>query len=361
MRRVALLGCGGFIGSHLLEGILRRTNWEVLGWDSDSHRLEPLLGSPNFSFFPGDLYQDPMLEEKLAGCDAILSLAAICWPSRYSSEGRAVIESNFMQPARLVEIAARLGIWLIHFSTSEVYGKTLGGTLVPGTDAFPDAALLREDASPFILGPLHRSRWSYACAKQLLERWIHAHHQEQGLRYTIVRPFNFIGPGMDFLPGFEPGEGTPRVLACFLSSLLDGSPMRLVDGGRARRTFLYIDDVVDAMLRMLERPDRAQNQVFNLGHPGNEVSIRQLALQMRVAFARATGEEAYLRHPCEEVSALDFYGEGYDDSDRRLPDIRKARELLDWEPRVSLDEALSRIAGFVWAAHGRPSLLAVPK
>ena len=348
MRRIALLGCGGFIGSHLLGGILGRTRAEVLGWDLDAHRIRAHLDDPRFSFFEGDLYEDPLLEEKLAGCDVIVSLAAICWPSRYSGEGAAVIESNFTQPARLVELAARLGIWLVHFSTSEVYGKTSS-----------ERTFLREDDSPFLLGPLHRSRWSYACAKQLLERWIYAHHQESGLRYTLVRPFNFIGPGMDFLPGFEPGEGTPRVLACFLAALLNGTPLKLVEGGSAQRTFLYIDDVVDAVLRMLERPDKAQNQVFNLGHPGNEVSIRELALRMREAFARASGEDAYRDHPCVEVPAGEFYGDGYDDSERRLPDIHKARDLLGWEPRVALDEALARITTYVWDAHGRSLLAAV--
>lgn len=353
--RVALLGCGGFIGSHLLTGILRRTDWDVLGWDLEAHRLEPFLADPRLTFFKGDLYEDPALEAKLAGCDVIVSLAAICWPSRYSGEGAAVIESNFTQPARLVEMAARLGVWLVHFSTSEVYGRTLSGALGPAGAARPEWTRLDEETSPFVLGPLHRSRWSYACAKQLLERWIYAHHQESGLRYTLVRPFNFIGPGMDFLPGFESGEGTPRVLACFLAALLDGRPLQLVDGGRARRTFLYIDDVVDAVLRILQRPERSQGQVFNLGHPGNEVTIRELAEHMKEAFALASGDAAHRNHPCMEVSAEAFYGEGYDDSDRRLPAIDKARALLGWEPRVSLPEALARISEHVWAAYGRPS------
>ncbi len=350
IKRIALLGCGGFIGSHLLAGLLQRTDLEVLGWDFDSHRIEPFLGHPRFSFFPGDLYRDPDLEKKLSSCNAVISLAAICWPSRYSGEALSVIESNFLEPARLVETVARLGKWLIHFSTSEVYGKTQGKN---------DSALLREDISPFILGPVHRSRWSYACAKQLLERWIFAHNQEHGLLYTLVRPFNFIGPGMDFLPGLEAGEGTPRVLACFLAALLNGEPMKLVDGGHAQRTFLHIDDAVDAVLRMLENPDRAQDQIFNLGHPGNEVSIKELADQMRGAFARASGQDVYLDHPTLEISAREFYGEGYDDSDRRLPDIRKARELLGWEPRIPLNTALSRIAAHVWATHGQPSPLAI--
>jgi len=178
----------------------------------------------------------------------------------------------------------------------------------------------------------------------------------------LIRPFNFIGPDMDFLPGLESGEGTPRVLACFLSALLRGEPLALVDGGSARRTFLHIDDAVDALMKLLENPDKARNQIFNLGHPGNEVSIRQLADQLRLAFSEVTGRDEYLHHPCADIASRDFYGEGYDDSDRRLPDIRKARELLDWEPCISLDEALRGIVSHVWLTHGRISpLLAAQK
>jgi len=349
MKRIALLGCGGFIGSHLLEALLR-ADYDVLGWDAESHRITSQLGREGFSFYPGDLYQDPQLEEKLSGCDVVISLAAICWPSRYSSEGLEVIRSNFSEPARLVEIAARRKLWLIHFSTSEVYGKTLASQLGPQAENTMDLNLLSEDLSPMLLGPVRNSRWSYACAKQLLERWIFAHHLEKGLRFTVVRPFNFIGSGMDFLPGLENGEGIPRVLACFLSALLKGEPLKLVDGGKARRAFLHVDEAVDAVLRMLAKPEGAANQIFNLGHPGNEITIRGLAEMLREVFAEAAGEASYRNHPMEEVTAREFYGEGYEDSDRRLPDIRKASERLGWEPRISLREALKRIVGVVVAS-----------
>ncbi len=357
MRRVALLGCGGFIGSHLLAALLRRGDFEVVGWDSDAHRLAPLRHHPRCDFIEGDLYRDPELVARLAACEVVISLAAICWPSRYAGDGIAVIESNFLQPARLFEALTRRGAWLLHFSTSEVYGKTLASQLGPEAETRLDLNLLREDESPLLLGPVHSARWSYACAKQLLERWIYAQHRERGLRFTVVRPFNFIGPHMDFLPGFEAGEGVPRVLACFLSALLKGEPFPLVDGGLSRRTFLHIDDAVDAVLRMLDRPEAAQNQIFNLGHPGNEVAIRELAGLMRAAFAEATGRPEYRTHPEITVAARDFYGEGYDDSDRRLPDIRKARTLLGWEPRMSLPEALRRIAVDAVARHARHALL----
>ena len=130
---------------------------------------------------------------------------------------------------------------------------------------------MREDESALWLGPVHLERWSYACAKQLLERVIFASGRHHGLPFTIVRPFNVIGPRMDFVPGVD-GEGVPRVLAAFMSALLAGEDLLLVDGGQRRRSFVYVDDFVAAIGRMLDRPQAAQGEIFNLGHPGNELS-----------------------------------------------------------------------------------------
>src|SRR6185295_13872206 len=113
-----------------------------------------------------------------------------------------------------------------------------------------------EESSPYLLGPLASQRWSYACAKQLLERYIYALHKEQGLNFTLIRPFNFLGPRMDFLPGRE-GEGLPRVLACFTGALLDRKPLPLVDGGESRRAFLAVEEAVAALRLMLKHPQRA--------------------------------------------------------------------------------------------------------
>src|SRR6185436_12395162 len=104
--------------------------------------------------------------------------------------------------------------------------------------------------------------------------------QEQGLAYTIIRPFNFLGPRMDFLPGRD-GEGIPRVLACFTSALLDRQPLQLVDGGHARRTFLAVEEAVEALRLMLEKPGMARDRIFNIGNPANEITIRSLAELMR--------------------------------------------------------------------------------
>jgi UDP-apiose/xylose synthase len=269
-------------------------------------------------------------------------LAAICNPSLYNTRPLEVIDVNSFGSLQLVALCAENGARLLYFSTSEVYGRTAGslqGTSGERIDADPAQALLREDESPLILGPVSAQRWCYACAKQLMERTVFAFGKERGLNYTIVRPFNFIGPRMDFLPGID-GEGVPRVLACFLSALIAGTPLQLVDGGHNRRAFTYIGDAIDACIKILERPDAAKGQIFNIGNPANETTIADLAALMMRLWNELVPDGSDKASAVRTVTAADFYGQGYEDSDRRVPDIRKARAMLGWEPKTSLEAAL---------------------
>ena len=349
MPRIALIGCGGFIGSHFLDAFLANPAWEIEGWDWESAKILRHLENPAFTFHQGDVYSYPGLEERLAKCDVVIALAAMCNPSQYNVRGVDVIESNFVQPRLIAELCARNGKWLIQFSTSEVYGQTLAHWTGQANPP-PSAYELDEATSPMLLGPISGLRWSYACAKQLLERYILALNREQGLPYTIIRPFNFLGTRMDYLPGLE-GGGIPRVLACFTAALLDKQPLTLVDGGHARRTFMAVEEAVDALRLMLERPDKARNQIFNLGHPGNETTIRGLAEMMREITAELTCDQTYFNHPMVEVPALEFYGEGYVDSDRRMPSIERARQLLKWNPQKDLREILRPVLAEAFRAY----------
>ncbi len=350
MPTIALLGCGGFIGSHFLDAFLPDPDVRIEGWDWTPAKILGHLQRPNFRFHAGDIYAQADLDDILSKCDVVVSLAAICNPSQYNTKALDVIDSNFIQARTIADRCARLGKWLIQFSTSEVYGQTLAHWTGAG-DASPALYEMDEEETPLLLGPVTRQRWSYACAKQLLERWVYALHAEKGLDFTIIRPFNFLGPRMDFLPGRE-GEGLPRVLACFTSALLDKKPLPLVDGGTARRTFLAVEEAVQALRLMIESPGLAQNRIFNLGHPGNETTIRGLAELMRRTAADITGDRAYLDLPLTDVSALEFYGEGYADSDRRMPRIDKALHLLGWEPKMGLPEILRRTLEDAFRIHG---------
>ena len=327
---VAIVGCGGFIGSHLLDAILERTRWRVFGVDLDFYRVQHRLNHERCEFLCADL-ADPAVVERLAKFPLVVNLAAICTPSRYMAESCEVIRSNYDHPAALATACARSGAWLVHFSTSEIYGRTA-----------PDSGELVEDSTPVLLGPVTASRWSYATAKLLAERFIAG---LPGLKWTVVRPFNFVGPYMDFMPGVD-GEGIPRVLANFSTALLRGEPLKLVNGGKAKRCFTSVHDAVDFLFALFavgadpKRCGGILSQAFNVGNPANELSIAELAGKMRSIFAKVRGVDVSTLPEPQVVSGEEYYGVGYDDSMRRLPSVVKADSLLGFKARIPLDVAL---------------------
>ncbi len=362
---VAIVGCGGFIGSHLLDAVLERTRWRVFGVDLDFYRLQHRLNHERCEFLCADL-ADPAVVERIAQFPLVVNLAAICTPSRYMGEACEVIRSNYDHPAALAEACAKSGAWLVHFSTSEIYGKTAA-----------DSGELVEDSTPAVFGPVTASRWSYATAKLLAERFIAG---LPGLRWTVVRPFNFVGPYMDFMPGVD-GEGIPRVLANFSTALLRGEPLKLVNGGKAKRCFTSVHDAIDFLFALFDAglgcalsfgvgdsPDAGCktaagaghsgrdavgvskvgaapgagvfSQAFNVGNAENEVSIAELAQKMRAIFAKVRGVDVSSLPEPQSVSGEEYYGAGYDDSMRRMPSVAKAERLLGFRARIPLDTAL---------------------
>ena len=327
---VAIVGCGGFIGSHLLDAILERTRWRVFGVDLDFYRVQHRLNHERCEFLCADL-ADPAVVERLAKFPLVVNLAAICTPSRYMAESCEVIRSNYDHPAALATACARSGAWLVHFSTSEIYGRTA-----------PDSGELVEDSTPVLLGPVTASRWSYATAKLLAERFIAG---LPGLKWTVVRPFNFVGPYMDFMPGVD-GEGIPRVLANFSTALLRGEPLKLVNGGKAKRCFTSVHDAVDFLFALFavgadpKRCGGVLSQAFNVGNPANELSIAELAGKMRSIFAKVRGVDVSTLPEPQVVSGEEYYGVGYDDSMRRLPSVEKAERLLGFKAQTPIDVVL---------------------
>jgi len=331
---VGIVGCSGFIGSHLIRYLLEHTRCKIIGVDCEQSRIDEFLSEKRFCFFQTDVLAHAEYEQKLLEADIVFSLAAICTPANYITTPLQVIEINYQHPVQLAQFCQKHNKWLIHFSTSEVYGKTLKALL---PDANVADQVLFEDSSPLIMGPISATRWSYASAKQLAERTIHALGQQRGLTWSIIRPFNFIGPQMDYIPGID-GEGIPRVAACFMDCLLHNKPLRLVNGGQARRTFTSIYDAVEALGAIVTSADKSKNQIFNIGNPANEVSIAEFAEHIiqryRILFPHA---------PCprvEAISAEKFYGEGYEDSDQRIPDISKITRLTGWKPRRDLQQTI---------------------
>jgi UDP-apiose/xylose synthase len=339
---VVVLGCDGFIGHHLVRRLLSIPDLEVVGWDRCRTRIQGFEAHPRFSFRFADIACNRSeLGEDIGRSQAVVNLAALCNPSLYGSRTLDVIRSNFTDVEPVVRLCAESGTKLLHLSSCEVFGRTMRSWIPHHDVDLPrEMDTMDEDLTPFLLGPLSSTRWSYACAKQLAERLVEAWGRERGLKWTIVRPFNFIGPGMDYLPGRD-GEGVPRVLACFMKALIDREPLQLVDGGAARRTFLHISEAVEALVRILERPESTSRQVIHLGNAANETDIRGLATTMRSIWARLRNDASILELPLVSVLSEDFYGPGYDDSDRRIPGMKKAHSILGWTPILSLEETLN--------------------
>lgn len=340
--KIVILGCGGFVGSHLLDKLLANDQNEIIGWDPDRRKIEKHLLNKRLTLherYVDDPETQDDLRQAVANSDVVINLAAICNPAEYNTNPVSVIRSNLFDVYPVVQLCVEYKRWLISFSTSEVYGRTLASYVTDETYDDPALYELNEDSTPLVMGPISNQRWTYACAKQMVERLVYAHHKEDGLPFTIVRPLNFFGPRMDYI-AHRPSDGIPRVLACFMGALLHRQPMQLVDGGTALRTVVSIYEAVDAVCRMLERPEQCNGQIFNIGNRANEVSMATLADKMRKTYARITSDPSYLTHPIVDVTARNFYGAGYEDCDRRMPNTDKARDILGWQPKIALDDIL---------------------
>ncbi|WP_185020723.1 NAD-dependent epimerase/dehydratase family protein [Histidinibacterium lentulum] len=322
---VALIGGAGFVGTNLAARLAQDNAFRPHVYDTDPRKLAFRMGpDARCAFTPFDLgTDDALLDRAVAGADVVVNLAALVQPKRFLDRPLDMVELNLMGSLKVVEACRRHGKRLIHFSTSEVYGKT-GGRDAPFT----------EDSTDCILGPIDNHRWIYSCAKQMLDRIIHAHGLEGGLHYTLIRPFNFVGALMDWL---GPSAEQPRVFASFMNALVEERPLPLVDGGTARRCFTHVEDAVSAITTILAHPEETRNRIYNVGNPANEITIAGLAALMTDLFAEETGRPVPLR--TQSVPGEAFYGAGYEDCDRRMPDISRI-SALGWRPQHDLGRTL---------------------
>jgi nucleoside-diphosphate-sugar epimerase len=328
--RVLILGVNGFIGSALAERILKTTDWHIYGMDMADNKLEACLNDERFHFVEGDItINREWIEYNIKKCDVVIPLVAIATPAMYISDPLRVFQLSFEANLDIVRKCVSYRKRILFASTSEVYGMC------------PDH-LFDEETSNLVLGPIHKHRWIYSCSKQLLDRVIYAYGQQQGLEFTLFRPFNWIGPKLDDIR--EPKEGSSRVLTQFISNILHGRDIQLVDGGQQRRSFTYIEDGIDALMRIIEnRNGCANGRIFNIGNPDNDTLIRDLA-EMLIALFKTYPKYSELAHKVKlkNVSAVDYYGRGYQDMLTRVPSIENAKRYLGWEPYTKLDIALRK-------------------
>jgi UDP-4-amino-4-deoxy-L-arabinose formyltransferase/UDP-glucuronic acid dehydrogenase (UDP-4-keto-hexauronic acid decarboxylating) len=333
-KKILILGVNGFIGSALSERLLESGRYEVHGMDLQSSYCKHLLGRPDFYFSEGDIsIHREWIEYHIRKCDMVIPLVAIAIPIEYVRNPLRVFELDFEENLRVVRYCVKYGKRVIFPSTSEVYGMC-------------DEEEFDEDHSKLVLGPIRMQRWIYSCSKQLLDRVIWAYGQNEGLKFTLFRPFNWIGPRLDSLTSAR--IGSSRAITQLVLNLVEGSPILLIDGGKQKRCFTDIRDGIEGLFRIIENEGgKCDGQIINLGNPNNEVSIRELAEMLVKMFGNHPLRNRFpLFAGFRETESSVYYGMGYEDLQHRRPSIRNAKRLLSWEPKVDLETSVSSTLDF---------------
>jgi len=331
MKKILILGVNGFIGHHLSQRIIGTTEWEVYGMDMQTDRVADLLDHPRFHFFEGDItINREWIEYHIRKCDVVLPLVAIATPATYVKEPLRVFELDFEANLPIVRSCVKYRKRILFPSTSEVYGMCRDREFDP-------------DTSDLVLGPINKPRWIYSCAKQLMDRVIWAYGTEQKLDFTLFRPFNWIGAGLDSI--HTPKEGSSRVITQFLGHIVRGENIKLVDGGQQKRAFTYIDDGINALMKIIENPDRiASGRIYNIGNPRNNYSIKDLAqMMLDLAHRYPEYERTAKKVKLVKTTATTYYGHGYQDVQNRVPKIANTMKDLRWRPKVGMKQALRLI------------------
>lgn len=325
--KIGITGAAGFIGSHLCDRLLAEGH-EVVAVDDLSRgalaNLSSAFGDPSFAFREMDCRNERLLRHAFHGCERIVHLAAEKIP-RYGGALKT-LEANVAGAKAAYATALKLNARVVVASTSDVYGN-----------AIPPFA--EDDA--LTLGPPTTRRWAYAASKLYDEHVALALAEESGLRVTILRFFGSYGPR-----NHPSWWGGPQ--AAFLERLLDGELMEIHGDGRQIRTFTYVSDTVDGIVRALMHED-TEGEIINIG--GDEpTTIVRLAHEVQKALDM-TGP---LRANFVPYASI---GGRYQDVRCRIPDTRKSAELLGFQARVGLMEGLRATAG--WHRERRQELVAV--
>jgi UDP-glucose 4-epimerase len=325
MMKTLITGGAGFVGSHLAEALLARGD-EVYVLDNLStgsiENIEHLKGQAQFHYSIESIMSEPVTAELVDRVDVVYHLAAAVGVRLIVESPVNTIETNVHGTEMILKLANKKKKKVIVASTSEVYGKS---EVVP----------FREDAD-LVMGPTSKGRWSYACSKAIDEFLALAYHKEKRLPVVVVRLFNTVGPRQTGRYGM--------VIPNLVKQALLGHPLTVFGDGTQRRCFTYISDVVGALITLAE-VGGAVGEVFNIGNDREEITIMDLA--RRVQARTGTKSEIVL------VPYDTAYEEGFEDMQRRVPDLAKIRALIGYEPRVQLDEILERVIAYFTSDQAR--------
>lgn len=315
--KVLVTGGAGFIGARLV-GKLLSENFEVHVLDvipiEKAYRLKEYSSNANLIYTQGDL-RDKIKIDSWFQKDAkhLYHLASVVGVKNYIDDPLALIDIVVVGTRNLLELAAKYNVRVLFTSTSEIYAKN------------PNPPWSEKDDR--VLGPTSIDRWSYSSSKAVCEHMLFALFRSNNLRFTIVRFFNVYGPGQ--APIF--------VISKSLYNVMNNKSPYLYDSGEQTRCFTYVDDAIEGML-LASRSERANGEVFNIGSNIERTMKNAIDLIIKISG--------------KDLDIINFqtkkeYGEKYEDIPRRIPNVSKAKEILDWEVTTSLEEGIK--ASIVWA------------
>jgi len=327
MTRALITGGAGFIGSHLAEALLQRS-WTVDALDDLStgsiKSITHLKARPDFSYVLDTVMNRSLMLELVDRADVVFHLAAAVGVRLIVEQPVRTIETNIKATELVLELCARKQKPVLLASTSEVYGKL-------------DKPRFREE-DDVVLGPTSRARWCYAASKIIDEFLAKAYFKERGLPTVVVRLFNTIGPRQI--------EQYGMVVPRFVKQALLGEPITVYGDGSQRRSFTWVGDVVNAMIKLVQHPN-AYGEVFNIGHT-EDISIYELAALVKTM----TGSPSNIVFiPYEQA-----YEAGFEDMARRLPDLTKVQRVIGYRPTLDLPRMLEWIIAYYRIKLSQPAV-----
>jgi len=317
--RVLILGGDGFIGSHLRNMHIALDD-EVMVVDHNTLRSNP--GSEEYNFYLMKV-EKFFKEYNVGPVDVIYNCVAIATPDYYIKNPAGTLDLDFSLNKYIIDHISHVypTAKKIHFSSSEVYGKTW-------TEPYTEQ-------SNCVFGPADKTRWIYATSKLLLDQYILG----EELGWCIIRPFNFCGEDIDWLPAMNTNDNywKPRLPACFLNCLLTDMPLVVVEPGTQKRCYTYIDDATQGILSIIDAWDNCEGEIINLGNKNNETTIDNMADLFIKKYEEITGKKTSGKITMPPNL---FYGPTYEDSERRLFSDEKMVRLTGWEPKIDLEETV---------------------
>ncbi len=319
--KILITGGAGFIGSHLVDRLVRDGHDVTSVDDLSTGSMKNIRQHQNngrFKLVVDTILNERLMDEMVSACDQVYHLAAAVGVKLIMNRPVETLETNVKGTEMVLSMANKYKKKVLIASTSEVYGKIMNGNGTPP---------LKEDTDR-LMGATTKRRWAYACSKAFDEFLALAYYEEKRLPVIIARLFNTVGPRQTGQYGM--------VLPNFVQKALIGKPIIVYGDGFQSRSFTHIDDVVEALVCLMAEP-AAVGQVINVGNE-EEITIKELALMVK-KMTQSSSE-------IESITYDRAYGPGFEDMQRRSPDISKLRSLIGFEPRGDLHSIIQSVIDY---------------